>query len=119
MAVEVHVDGVVQRGRFAEFLTAAQGWQRFRQERGWCAPRLLCGLSGTMNTVRFVFRYDSLADYEREEQLVARDVEYARIASAMPFDGALHFQLFREEPAPAGTVPSRSSGRRVGSPRGR
>ncbi|MBI5527580.1 MAG: hypothetical protein HY897_14710 [Deltaproteobacteria bacterium] len=45
MAVEVHVDGVIERGKFAEFLEAAERWRRFRQEMGWCVPKILCGLS--------------------------------------------------------------------------
>lgn len=97
MAVEVHVEGVIERGRFAEFLEAAERWRRFRRDRGWCEPRLLCGLSGAMNAVRLVFRYPSLADYEGEEEVVARDKEYARVAMAMPFEGALSFSLFRDE----------------------
>jgi hypothetical protein len=50
-----------------------------------------------MNAVRLVFRYSSLADYEDEEVVVARDQEYARVAMAMPFEGALDFSLFRLE----------------------
>ncbi|MAF64046.1 MAG: hypothetical protein CMJ84_00115 [Planctomycetes bacterium] len=88
---------MIERGRFAEFLAAAEGWQRYRRERGWCEARTLCGLSGAMNTVRLVFRYDSLAAYEREEELVARDREYAEVASALPFEGQLHFTIFRVE----------------------
>ena len=48
MAVEVHVEGVIENGRFAEFLEAAERWRAFREKRGWSPPRLLCGLSGLM-----------------------------------------------------------------------
>jgi hypothetical protein len=34
MAVEVHVEEVIERGRFAEFLEAAERWRRFRDEDG-------------------------------------------------------------------------------------
>jgi hypothetical protein len=103
VAVELHVDGVVKLGQFGEFLKAAERWREFRRHRGWCVPRLLAGLSGTMNLVRFIFRYDSLAGYEREEQLVAQDPEYVGLAMLMPFDGRLEFTIFREhEPPTAG-----------------
>ncbi|HVP10870.1 MAG TPA: hypothetical protein VMV94_06725 [Phycisphaerae bacterium] len=100
MAVELHVDGIVQRGRFSEFLEAAGRWTRFRKDRGWAEPRLLCGLSGPMNMVRFVFSYKAFTDYEREETLVSQDKDYARIAMDMPFDGQLTFTIFRHA-APA------------------
>lgn len=99
MAVEVHVDAVVQRGRFADFLGAAERWRQFRKERGWCVPRVLAGMSGTMNAVRFIFAYEHLADYEREEAVVSADREYARVAMAMPFDGPIEFTIFQEASA--------------------
>ena len=97
MAVEVHVEGVIENGRFAEFLEAAERWRAFREKRGWSPPRLLCGLSGLMNTVRLVFCYDGLDEYEREEAQALRDPEYGDVASAMPFEGQLHYSIFQVE----------------------
>lgn len=87
--------GRVERGRFAEFLEAADGWRAFREDRGWVVPEVLQGLSGEMNSVLLVFRYPDLAAYEREEEQGARDREYARVAMRMPFEGPLRFRIYR------------------------
>ena len=97
MSVEVHVEGAVEKGRFAEFLKAAEKWRAWRRERGWREPRLLCGLSGAMNSVRLVFHYDDLGEYEREESRASRDPEYGKVASAMPFEGAIVYNIFQVE----------------------
>lgn len=96
MAVEVHIDGVVALGKFAEFLEAAERWRRYRQEMNWKAPKVLRGLSGEMNSVRFVFSYRTLSDYEREEAQVSADKDYVKLAMAMPFQGRLTVTIFKE-----------------------
>ena len=101
MAVEVHVTGRVQLGRFAEFAEACARWQRFRAERGSAPCRVLQGLSGEMNVVRMVFSYPDAAAYEAEEARDAADAEYGLVASAMPFvEGTLSYEIYRllEEP---------------------
>lgn len=97
MAVEVHVTGRVQLGRFADFVAAAERWQQFRAERRAASCRILQALSGEMNTVRLVFTYPDLTSYEREEARDAADPEYGRVAAGMPFvEGTLTYEIYRE-----------------------
>ena len=97
MAVEVHVVGRVELGRFAEFVTAADEWRTFRKARGSTDCRVLQALSGEMNTVRLVFSYPDLNTYEREDGRDATDPEYGRIASGMPFvEGTLAYEIYRD-----------------------
>lgn len=97
MAVEVHVVGRVELGRFADFLAAAERWRAFRRERGAADCRILQALSGEMNVVRLVFSYPDLNTYELEEGRDASDPEYARVAGEMPFvEGTLAYELYRE-----------------------
>ena len=101
MAVEVHVTGRVQLGRFAEFVEASGRWAAYRATKGSTPVRVLHGLSGEMNHVRLVFVDPDLAAYEHEEARDALDPEYARVAAAMPFvDGALEYAIYRELDAP-------------------
>ena len=85
MAVEVHVTGRVELGRFPEFVEASERWRQLRAERRSAPCRVLQGLSGEMNLVRLVFAYPDAAAYEAEEVRDAADPEYGRVASAMPF----------------------------------
>jgi len=101
MAVEVHVIGRVQLGRFAVFLESAAHWQAFRAARREAACRILHALSGEMNAVRLVFTYPDLNAYEHEETHDAADPEYARVASAMPFaEGTVSYEVYREAETP-------------------
>jgi hypothetical protein len=101
VAVEVHVVGRVELGRFGEFLGAAQPWLELRAARGRASCRILQALSGEMNAVRLVFTYPDLNAYEREEAEDAADPEYARVAGAMPFvEGTLAYEIYRETDAP-------------------
>ena len=101
MAVEVHVIGRVQLGRFAEFVEAAERWRAFRADRGHAPGRILHGLSGEMNAVRLVFVYPDLNTFQQEEKHNTADPDYARVAAAMPFvEGTLAYQIYSEvEPA--------------------
>ena len=105
MAVEVHVTGRVQLGRFAEFVDAAERWREFRAGQGHAPCRVLHALSGEMNTVRLVFMYPDLNTYEQEEARDAIDPDYARVAGAMPFvEDSLTYEIYRE--GGAMTIPS-------------
>jgi hypothetical protein len=97
MAVEVHVMGRIELGRFAEFAAAAERWQAFRRARGAAECRVLQALSGEMNVVRLVFSYPDLNTYELEEARDAADPHYARVAGEMPYvDGTLRYEIYRE-----------------------
>lgn len=96
MGVEVHVEGRVTLGRFPAFVEAVERYCDHQRRRGSTVPAVLHGLSGPMNTVRLVYRYDALDGYEREEAEASADAEYARIASQMPFvDGTLTYTVYR------------------------
>jgi hypothetical protein len=98
MAVEVHVRGRVQVGRYGDFLSAAERWREFRAARGRAPCRILHSLAGQMNAVRLVFTYPDLNAYEREEAEDTADPEYARVAGAMPFvDGTLAYEIYRDD----------------------
>jgi hypothetical protein len=95
MAVEVHVTGRVELGRFGEFATALGPWTAYRAAQRRAPVRVYQALSGRMNEIRMVFEYADLAEYEREEREDAVDPEYARLASAMPFvDGTLEYTAY-------------------------
>lgn len=97
MAVEVHVTGRIESGRFFEFTKAVARWSEYRAAKGHAEARVLQGLSGEMNHVRLVFEYPDLALYEREEARDSADQEYAQVAGAMPFvEGTLRYEIYRE-----------------------
>ncbi len=100
MPIEVHVTGRIVLGRFAEFVSAAEKWRRFRAERGDADCRILQALSGEMNAVRLVFAYPDLGTYEQEEARNSVDPDYARMAGAMPFvPDSLAYQIYRDAEA--------------------
>jgi hypothetical protein len=95
MAVEVHVTGRVELGRFGELVAAIGPWTEYRASRGRAPVRVYQALSGPMNEVRMVFEYPDLAAYEAEEREDAVDPEYARLAGAMPFvEGTLAYAIY-------------------------
>ncbi len=96
MSVELHVTGRIQTGRFAEFLEAAERWRAYRRERAWALPRILCGLSGEMNSVRLIFAYPDLGVFERQDVEEAGDRRYAEVAMGMPFEGPIVYTLYRD-----------------------
>ncbi len=98
MAVEMHVTGRVELGRFAEFLAASAEWRAFRHGRGDADCRILQALAGEMNTVRLVFAYPDLDTFEQEEARNSADPDYARVAGAMPFvPDTLAYEIYRQE----------------------
>jgi hypothetical protein len=95
VAVDVHVTGRIEVGRFAEFVQALGPWIAYRESKGRAPLRAYQALSGPMNEVRLVFEYTDLSVYEREEREDAVDPEYARLAAALPFvDGSLEYSIF-------------------------
>ena len=97
MTVEIHVDGRVIQGKLNAFAEGLQVYLAYAQENGYVLPEALQGLSGPMNSVRLVYRYDDLAAYEEHEARTLRDTGYAEAASGMEFvEGTLNYSVFRE-----------------------
>lgn len=96
MAVEVHVGGRVAAGRLPEFAEAVERYKAYAGENGYAVPEVLLGLSGPMNTVRLVYRYEDLSMYDEHEFRAMKDVEYGKIAGAMGFvDGTIDYSVYR------------------------
>ncbi len=97
MSVSIHVRGEIEYGRLHEFMQAVETFKDYRKRKGYVVPQVYLGLSGPMNTVLMTYDYDDLKVYEEEETGTARDREYARIASKMPYlEGTIHYEVFRE-----------------------
>jgi hypothetical protein len=95
VAVEVHVTGRVELGRFGEFVRALEPWAAYRTAQGRAPMRVYQALSGPMNEVRMVFEYPDLSAYEAEEREDAVDPKYAELAGAMPFvDGTIEYAIY-------------------------
>jgi hypothetical protein len=96
MAVEVHVEGQVRYGGMAGFRQAAERYSAYAQARGFRVPQFLLGLSGKMNTVRLVFRYDDLTQYAEQEAAGLTDPEHGRLAGEMGFvEGTVTFAVYQ------------------------
>lgn len=97
MAVEVHVDGRVSDGHLTVFAEGLERYLAYARDHGYTTPHVLQGLSGPMNSVRLVYRYEDLAAYEEHEARTLRDVGYAESASGMAFaEGTLTYSIFRQ-----------------------
>lgn len=97
MSVEVHVDGRVIGGQLTGFAQGLERYLAYARDHGYEVPAVLQGLSGPMNSIRLVYRYDNLAGYEEHEARTLLDPGYAKAASAMKFvDGTLTYSIFRE-----------------------
>lgn len=97
MGVEVHVEGQIRYGGMAGFGQAAERYSAYAQAHGYRVPQFLLGLSGKMNTVRLVFRYDDLAQYAEQEAAGLTDPEHGRLAGEMGFtEGTVTFTIYRE-----------------------
>jgi hypothetical protein len=97
VAVEVHVEGRVASGRLPDFTEAAERYKAYAAANGYAVPHVLLGLSGPMNTVRLVYRYDELSRYDEHEFKAMTDREYGQIAGAMGFvDGTLSYAVYRQ-----------------------
>jgi hypothetical protein len=96
VAVEVHVEGRVAPGRMPDFAQAVERYRDYAVANGYAAPDVLLGLSGSMNTVRLVYRYEDLTRYNDHEFKAMTDREYGRVADAMGFvDGTLTYTIYR------------------------
>jgi hypothetical protein len=96
MTVEVHVEGRVVSGRLPDFAAAVERYRAYAAANGYAVPHVLLGLSGPMNTVRLVYRYDDLSQYDEHEFKAMTDREYGKIAGAMGFaDGTLTYTVYR------------------------
>lgn len=97
MAVEVHVEGRVAAGHLPDFAEAVERYAAYAAENGYAVPDVLLGLSGTMNTVRLVYRYDDLSKYDEHEFRAMTDRKYGQIAGAMCFvDGTIDYTVYRK-----------------------
>ena len=68
-----------------DFAEAIERYRGYAASNGYAVPQVLLGLSGPMNTVRLVFRYDELSQYDEHEVRAMTDREYGQIAGAMGF----------------------------------
>lgn len=96
MAVEVHIDGRVAQGRLAAFGEGVARYVAYASDHGYALPRVLQGLSGPMNSIRLVYTYADLSEYEEHEARTLQDREYAEAASGMElFEGTVSYSIFR------------------------
>ncbi|HEX5996228.1 MAG TPA: hypothetical protein VFY84_13890 [Jiangellales bacterium] len=97
MAVEVHVEGRVAAGRLPEFGGAVERYKAYAGENGYAVPEVLLGLSGPMNTVRLVYRYEDLSTYDEHEFRAMKDVEYGKVADSMGLvDGTIVYSVYHQ-----------------------
>ena len=98
MAAVLLVRGTIEYGKLAAFTKSVGVFRELRRKRGWAVPEVLHGLSGPMNSVLLVFRYEQLAAWEAECAAERTDTEYARVASALPYDaGSIRYELFQAQ----------------------
>jgi hypothetical protein len=96
MAVEVHVEGRVTAGYLPDFAEAVEQYRAYAGANGYAVPQVLLGISGAMNTIRLVYRYDELSRYEEHELRAMTDREYGKLAGAMGFaEGTLAYTIYR------------------------
>lgn len=101
MAVEVHVEGQVTAGCLPDFAEAVERYRSYAEANGYAVPEVLLGLSGPMNTVRLVYRYDELNQYDEHEFRAMADREYGEIAGRMGFiDGTIAYTIYRRLQSP-------------------
>ena len=97
MPIEVHVEGRVVAGHMPRFADAVEQYKDYAKTHDYSVPSVLMGLSGEMNTVRLVYRFDSAAEYEDQEVRTLRDEDYGAIAGRMGFaEGTLRYSIYRE-----------------------
>jgi hypothetical protein len=97
MAVEVHVEGRIISGGMPTFAEAVQRYQAYAAENDYAVPQVLLGLSGAMNTVRLVYRYDDPSRYDEHEVRAMTDQQYGKLAGAMGFvDGTIAYTVYRQ-----------------------
>ncbi len=98
MSATLLVRGVIQLGRLSEFAKEVRAFCEYRRKCGWAVPEVLYGLSGPMNTVLMIFRYDTLSAWETECAAERSDGEYGRMAGRLPYaDGSIVYELYQEQ----------------------
>lgn len=96
MAAVLLVKGTITLGRLAEFSKAIGAFVDYRRQRQWAVPEVLHGLAGPMNTVLMIFRYEKLADWEKECAAEREDEQYGRIASTLPYvPESIQYELYQ------------------------
>jgi hypothetical protein len=97
MSVVLHVRGEIQYGKWRRFLETVEKYRDYRRKNKYIVPQVLHGLSGPMNRAVLVYRYDDAHAFEEEDRRIARDPEYGKVASEMPYrEGSIVYELFRE-----------------------
>ena len=97
MTVEVHVEGQVAVGGMPDFHQAAERYREYAGSHGYAVPQVLLGLSGKMNTVRLVYRYEDLSQYAEHETRTMDDREYGKIAGEMGFaDATISYAIYQQ-----------------------
>lgn len=92
------VKGVIEYGRLHEFTQALPAFIAYRRNRGWALPEVLHAMSGPMNAVLMIFRYDGVATWETECAAERTDAEYGRIASALPYcANSLTYEIYQPQ----------------------
>lgn len=91
---EIHVVGTINNGKMPEFFKSCVQWKTYRKTKKMAIPKVLTSISGQMNTVRMVFVFNSLSDYEKEEVMIKQDKKYSKIASLMPFKENISYEIF-------------------------
>jgi hypothetical protein len=97
MATEVHVEGRITAGGMPDFAVALEHYRIYAAEHDYAVPQALLGLSGSMNTVRLIYRYDELSRYDEHEVKAMTDRDYGKLAGAMGFvDGTINYTIYRQ-----------------------
>jgi hypothetical protein len=94
--MRLHVWGTIRYAELHRFVPAVGRFCDFRRQKGRAVPRVFVTLASGMNTVLMVFDYPNAADWEKKEAAVGADIEYARVASEMPYvEGSIESELFQ------------------------
>lgn len=85
MSAILMVKGTIEHGRLREFNQTVEPFIDYRREQGMAVPQVLHGISGPMNTVCLIFRYENLARLDEEIRAERNDPRYGELASKMPY----------------------------------
>jgi hypothetical protein len=90
------VRGIIEYGKLHDFTQALPAFVAYRRDRGWAVPEVLHAMSGPMNTVLMIFRYEGVANWETECAVERVDAAYGRIASALPYRAdSITYELYQ------------------------
>ncbi len=97
MSFEVHVEGEIAYGGMPRFHEAAERYKAYAGSHGYAVPQVLLGLSGKMNTLRLVYRYEDLSQYAEHEARTVDDREYGKVAGEMGFtEGTICYAIYQQ-----------------------